>query len=953
MSRVKSSQHWEPLFREYISHMSIDSKETGITKLTAENIYGAQNRFLSEVCAGLDQGIRDFKCLKARQLGITTITLPIDVFWLSVFEGTQGCLMTDDEANREKFRIILRRNIESLPKGLRVGIKTENRNGLVLNNGSTLDYVVAGKKKRKGGVAVSRAYNFLHATEVSNYGDPDAIDDFLNTLALTHPNRLYIYESTARGFNMWYDMYRGAKDDPITQKAFFIGWWAKEVYSTDAMPDGKKIYKEFWDGSLSDDEKEKYKQVRDKYGVKLKSAQVAWHRFTATKMSETAMAQSYPWTEDEAFVATGQSFFPLKQISADINFMQDAPYKAYRYHLGGDFLATNIEQVMRADLADLRVWEEPHPNGVYAIGVDPAFGRSEHKDRHAIEIWRCYADRLIQVAEYATDNPETYQVAWVLAHLCGVYRNCMVNLEITGPGGAIVQELRHLRDLLDAGALSAARDGDKGVLLSVFDNVRWYLWNRPDSPGRAGYVQNWKCLALDTPLPTPTGWTTMGAVQSGDLLFDERGKPTQVLGCSPVKIGAKCYRMTFDDGTEIIADEDHLWKVWRNHWRGVDKIRKTKQLAAGKFSIRRAAALDTERSSLPINPYTLGVWLGDGYSANGLFCAGDEDMDGISQILQAVGESLGPVKQARTHLYRKINGLKEKLITAGLRNDKHIPAVYLRASAFQRELLLAGLMDTDGSVARRSGQCSFTTTSIKLRDGFAELLRSLGIKAKCCVRNRTLTYGGGQSVYAPAYQFWFQAPPGITPARLPRKAAMVRPASGPANHHRLVAIEEVPSVPVKCVKVDSPSCLFLAGAGMIPTHNTNSENKTLIMNQLRDAYATKLLNARSIPLLEEMSKVTQDGDSIEAAGRGKDDRVFAAALANKAWYDWLRPGLISNQMNYKQVSEAEFEEHKTEGRAKTFHGFIITDFFKQREMDRQTLEEKRMWANPYYMGSEQ
>jgi len=624
MPRTPTTQRWEKLFREYISHMSIDSKETGITKLTEENIYGAQNLFLSEICEGLERNVRDFKCLKARQLGITTIVLPIDIFWLSVYEGTQGCLLTDDESNREKFRTILSRCINSLPKGLRVGIKTENRNGLVLNNGSTLDYVVAGKKKRKGGVAVSRAYNFLHATEVSNYGDPDAIDDFLNTLAIQHPNRLYIYESTARGFNMWYDMVRRAKDNPITQKFFFIGWWAKEVYSTDAMPQGKKIYKEYWDGSLTDEEKEKYAKVRDKYGVKLKSAQVAWHRFTASSMSETAMAQSYPWTEDEAFVATGQSFFPLKQLSSDMQFTSEAPYRAYRYHLGADFLATDIEQVTRADLADLRVWEEPHVNGVYAIGVDPAFGRSEHKDRHAIEIWRCFADAMVQVAEYATDNPETYQIAWVLAHLCGVYRNCMVNLEITGPGGAIVQELRHLRDLLDAGALSAARDGEKGVLLSIFDNVRWYLWNRPDSPGRAGYVQNWK---------------------------------------------------------------------------------------------------------------------------------------------------------------------------------------------------------------------------------------------------------------------------------------------------------------------------------------TNSENKTLILNQLRDAYATKILRVRSMPLLEEMSKVIQDGDSIEAAGRGKDDRVFATALANKAWYDWMRPGLIANQMNYLQVTQAEMEANEESGRAKTLHGHIITDFFRQREIQRTEMEDRRMWANPYYLGN--
>jgi hypothetical protein len=107
-----------------------------------------------------------------------------------------------------------------------------------------------------------------------------------------------------------------------------------------------------------------------------------------------------------------------------------------------------------------------------------------------------------------------------------------------------------------------------------------------------------------------------------------------------------------------------------------------------------------------------------------------------------------------------------------------------------------------------------------------------------------------------------------------------------------------------------------------------------------------------MPLLEEMSKVTQDGDSIEAAGRGKDDRVFAAALANKAWYDWMRPGLIANKMNHMQVVQEEMEANQEQGRAKTLHGHIITDFFKQREIARQELEDRKMWANPYYLGNE-
>jgi replicative DNA helicase len=70
-----------------------------------------------------------------------------------------------------------------------------------------------------------------------------------------------------------------------------------------------------------------------------------------------------------------------------------------------------------------------------------------------------------------------------------------------------------------------------------------------------------KALALDTPLPTPAGWTTMGEVQVGDILFDETGAPCRVTGATDVMLNRRCYRVRFSDGSSIIADADHLWMV--------------------------------------------------------------------------------------------------------------------------------------------------------------------------------------------------------------------------------------------------------------------------------------------------------------------------------------------------------------------------------------------------------
>ena len=485
---------WMELFLEFIGNMTISSKELDSAKPVPllDVLYTAQYRFLEEVAEGLDRDIHDFKILKSRQLGISTISLAVDVFWASVHDKLQGALITDTDANRDKFRILIEQYIESLPRGLRVGIKQHNRNNLVLMNGSVIDYLVAGTRGKKGALGTSRALNFVHATEVSNWGSTDAdIANLQASLAEKHPHRLYIWESTARGYgNQWFDMCESAKDDNDVQKLFFLGWFLKEDYS---FNENSPEFKRWWDGQLTPDEEEAAREVEEESRWTISPGQWAWHRYNRTMkiLDADLMSQNYPTTAKEAFIMTGRSFFPLKRIAEDIRFIHEmqAPLKAYRYHLGENFLATELEELDSTKDADLRIWEEPHPNGVYVMGVDPAYGRSDFKDRHAIQVYRCYADKLVQVAEYATEVPETYQVTWVMAHLAGAYKNVWINLEVTGPGFAIMQELRHLRQLLDMGYLRGVASNMD--LLDVFSSVKWYLYHRPDSMG-AGYVYNWK-----------------------------------------------------------------------------------------------------------------------------------------------------------------------------------------------------------------------------------------------------------------------------------------------------------------------------------------------------------------------------------------------------------------------------------------------------------------------------
>jgi hypothetical protein len=499
---------WLKIFNEFISHLRIDSKESVAEDSRGSPLtsWGSQRMFLEHVASGLDDGIREFYCLKSRQLGISTISLAIDIFWLAMHPGMQGVLVVDTDENREKFRLTIRRYIQSFPKGFfgssfNIVKGKDNKTFTHFSNGSTLDYLVAGKRK-KATLGESRAYNLAHLTEVASYGDADGLSSFRNTLAQSHPDRFYLYESTGKSFNHWHSLWIDAGQDTITKKRFFIGWWSKELnaYSPKAPQPEPRLYHEYGSAPANRDEQELIDAVEKRYGVSVTRGQLAWYRHqqSNTATSEHALQQNQPWTEEQAFILSGYSFFHVRTLQKDMSRIQGLDeggepvrFKGYRFWVGDDFFSTKLEQVTQLDDVEMRIWEEPSKHGTYVIGCDPAFGRNDNKDRHAISVWRCYADKLVQVAEYAEHNVETRQAAWILAYLAGTYRNCMINLELTGgPGLAILTEFRNLRNML-----TAEMYGNQVKELEWEDflsNARMYIYRKADSIGGQGYVNGWK-----------------------------------------------------------------------------------------------------------------------------------------------------------------------------------------------------------------------------------------------------------------------------------------------------------------------------------------------------------------------------------------------------------------------------------------------------------------------------
>lgn len=491
------SETLKAAFYDFIGHVTIDSKELGPTRVEP---YFGQNLFINEVFDGLAQDIHWYVVLKARQLGLTTISILLDIFWISYFPGLQGGLVTDTEGNKEKIRTLISRILESLPAAYTIPTVSNNRNGLVLQNGSSLDYIVAGVRKN-GGLGRSRAYNFLHATECSSWGDQEGLESLQKSLAEKFPARLYIFESTARGYNMFYNMWEETKVDSITKKGIFIGWWAKEDYSyhKNASMKERELFARYTKASLTQEEEELVDIVKRKYDFSITMEQLAWYRHhrdpagDAELLSEESngiIEQELPWHEDQAFMLTGAGFFSPQSLSDAMKLALKQPFKGFRYHMGEEFTATTIESVRSAKLSQLKVWEEPDPAGVYVIGADPAYGSSDEADRYVAQVFRVYSDGMDQVAEFCYANIKTYQFTWIVAHLAGLYSNARLLIELNGPGEAVLTEFRNLKTQLNAGLITTVDEGKKD-LKNVLLNVKNYLYHRADSLG-SGVALHWK-----------------------------------------------------------------------------------------------------------------------------------------------------------------------------------------------------------------------------------------------------------------------------------------------------------------------------------------------------------------------------------------------------------------------------------------------------------------------------
>jgi hypothetical protein len=470
---------------DLLTSVEIDTKELGRSRVEP---WLSQRIVIDAVARGLQEGVHEFVVLKSRQMAITTVCSVIELFWALANPGVQGAIIADRTDNLERLRRIFASLLETLPSEWRSPehkLVQNNRSGMAFANRSVIDLMAAASNPDLG---ASRALNMLHATECGTWKSLAGVESLKASLARQNPHRLYIWESIANGFNWYYNFCQQAKVDRH-MRFIFLGFWANPTYT---IPKDDPDYTVYWDGRLTVEEVNRARYVRENYKYTVKPEQIAWWRRESEFRAEEYMLRHFPFHERECFIASGSGFFPAQrtlEISESLAPVSP-PYRGYRYSFDEKFLASKIHRVEAADDAMLKVWEPPEPDGVYCIGVDPSGGGGGESDDHAIEVLRCYADKVVQVAEFQSNHPLTYQLAWVLAHLAGAYRDHLANLEVTGVGAAVLPEVRNLRQLAERGILQGEPGSEN--ILNMIGAVRWFLYKRPDTLGGAGNVIAWK-----------------------------------------------------------------------------------------------------------------------------------------------------------------------------------------------------------------------------------------------------------------------------------------------------------------------------------------------------------------------------------------------------------------------------------------------------------------------------
>ena len=373
---------------------------------------------------------------------------------------------------------------------------------------------------------------------------------------------------------------------------------------------------------------------------------------------------------------------------------------------------------------------------------------------------------------------------------------------------------------------------------------------------RKGYEQPYS-----EPVLTPTGFVPMGSLKVGDMVMNPNGNPVRIGDIVEQGI-TEIYEVTFQDGRTVRCGENHLWATVRNGkkfyiMRTKDYMkRKLKQGSLGKehypYKLPELNPLKFNSTEVPIDPYVLGVLLGDGNTCGDQVRFSTADKFILDELTVRLKDY--SIKSSSKYLYcitskNGINPLNRELKKLSLKvkaNKKFIPSVYKYASIEDRMELVRGLMDTDGSIS--NGACSFVSTSEQLVDDLSDVLRGLGIRCRKSKeipgRNGVDFNNGSISNTLPHWELIITTQEDIF--KLPRKLDKIRKDRN--YNYNGIGIASIRATGEferqRCLCIDNENHLYIT-KDYIPTHNSYKcgammcRNFYLVESSKSYAYATE------------------------------------------------------------------------------------------------------------------
>lgn len=352
-------------------------------------------------------------------------------------------------------------------------------------------------------------------------------------------------------------------------------------------------------------------------------------------------------------------------------------------------------------------------------------------------------------------------------------------------------------------------------------------------PVGSGKAQPMSCNIL-----TPSGWTTMSEIRTGDYAIGRDGRPVRVVAVHPQGV-KPIFRVTFRDGSSTECCDDHLWHA---RYQGrvdpvtlpLSEIRKKLTGSNGRclYYIPIVAPVEFEvKKTPPLHPYLMGYLLANGCLTQlgiGITIPDEETATRLSGMMpdKVILKKVAGNKFGYGASYKKNNPnpltviLKDLKVMGCGSHEKFIPKEFLLADVESRKVLLQGLMDGDGCVTNNGIMLEYSTSSQRLAEDFVFLVRSLGGLARTSIKDKPKYTHKGETKYGKTnYRVSVSLPNDVAPFLLSRKASKFSPRTKYQPSRAIVNVEPIGEKNCQCITVDSTDGLYVTDDFII-THNS-------------------------------------------------------------------------------------------------------------------------------------